>query len=128
MKDLSTEDFKTLRKGVYYVISSKKKMIADTVFIFQGRCIDSKFGSIISSLKQSTLQKFREITLDEESAIEEKFKLHEVIVKRKEKTEETKKKKTESEMRRDYFDSFDKGSQAPKKKYTIRNSLARLLG
>lgn len=102
-------------------------MIADTVFIFQGRCIDAKFGSIISTLKQCTLQKFREITLDEESVIEEKFELHEIESKRKEKTKETKKKKTEEEMRRDYFNTFD-NMQSPKKKYTIKNSLARLLG
>jgi hypothetical protein len=123
-KDYNKEDFKTMTNGRYFVLLPKTRKIASEVFIFGGFCFKENLKTRIPSLKNCFLQKRGTLNWDEEAKLEEKIESF-VDVQSSSMTstqeDSPKKKLSDYELRRRYYDNFDKkirSEKSPKKIYS----------
>ena len=132
-KDYNKEDFKTMSNGRYFVLLPKTRKIASEVFIFGGFCFKENLKTRISSLKNCFLQKRGILNWDEEAKLEEKVETLSEAKSSVTSTQESVsgKKLSDYELRRRYYENFDKKAQSekcPKKVYnpsplSVRTSL-----
>lgn len=117
-KKYTTEDFKTMRNGYYLLLFPKSTTLsAKGMYIFDGVCINESFTTINPKFKKlCLLQMYREINWNEEGKIWELFERKNFRQSTESKPKRSvsrvpKIKKTEEQMRREYFDNFDKKLQ-----------------
>jgi hypothetical protein len=117
-KRYTTEDFKNMRNGYYLLFFPKLTTLSTKgIYIFEGVCVNESFTTINPKLKKLCfLQMYREITEDEEEKIWNLFEKKNFKVPTKLSEKEVLKtiqrpKKTEEQMRREYYENFDKKLQ-----------------
>lgn len=115
-KRYTKEDFKEMQNGFYLLLFPKSNTLSvKGVYILDGACVNEAMTTINPKFKKLCfLQKYREITWDEEGRILELYDkknftdLRVTVPKEKEIQKVSKVKMTDSERRRLYYDTFDK--------------------
>lgn len=115
-KDYNKEDFKIMSNGRYFVLLPKTRKIASEVFIFGGFCFKENLKTRIPSLKNCFLQKRGTLNWDEEAKLEEKVETFSEVQSPVTSTQEStsRKKLSDHELRRRYYENFDKKNQIEK--------------
>lgn len=109
------EQYKSMVNGVYFVIKKKKGKQTRSVIICEGNLINMGMTVINFSLTRCHLQKYREMSWDEEAdaleTLSEAGLIKEEMPKKESAEIKTvarrRKKMSETEKRRLYYDSFD---------------------
>jgi len=133
MKYQDYTNFQDLPRGCYFVLRPKNKLIAEDVYIYEGRCFNSSRKKMIPVLKNCFLQKCREINWAEEGDLDELLEKVAPVKPVKKTITQQLPKKSETERRREYFDSFESpASTSSGKKYvyntkTIQRNPAQLI-
>ena len=114
------EQYRNMANGLYFVIKRKKPKKTPSVLLCEGHLLNNAMTVIDFSLTNCHLQKYRELTWDEESGATETLveadvlKMEEHVPNKKEiaQIKRKRRKMTESQKRREYFDNFDKKTRA----------------